>query len=470
MTRHLPLVSPRRPSSPVEAPALRGCSAPASASACAVARARACLAATLFFLSPPGCGVRPLWRRACALLRDRRTARARARVRPAAAGAAAATDAARPPAAGARRPSQNVFGFAVGSTVRLPGRRRCWLCAIERARLCSRAFSARACAGPCEWSRLGAGATAARPHRGRGGAGAGRGGGWPPPGRRSPPPPCPCGARCEGGGSTGVRGGGSGGLRQQLPGRAAGQWRRGSCASRPRPPSACAALDAAHGARPAYGVHGDRPARRLLHGGPGAGCYSRRGFPDRYGGAAGPARLRREPLGGLEHNTAEQLVEDLELLRAHLDIDSWLLFGGSWGTTLALAYASRHPSRVWGMIMRGVCLLRRSEIDWVFREGGASALFPRQWDEFVGALPEDERTDPVAAYAARMCSPDASAGVRAAAVRAWGRWSMAVYSGLPRGDERSSASWDGNKWTRGRGRVRRTSADRWWGRYAGGAA
>lgn len=266
--------------------------------------------------------------------------------------------------------------------------------------------------------------------------------------------------RCEGGGRTGMRR-----RRQRRPAAAAAE---AAAAERVAPRELRVAttpaggkrvrgtLDAAHGARLAYEVHGDGPNHAVvLHGGPGAGCFSR------HAGFFGPEYTvvlldqrgcgASRPLGGLEHNTTEQLVEDLELLRAHLDIDSWLLFGGSWGTTLALAYASRHPSRVWGMVMRGVCLLRRSEIDWVFREGGASALFPRQWDEFVGALPEDERTDPVAAYAARMCSPNASAGVRAAAVRAWGRWSMAVYSGLPRGDERNSASWDGNKWNPGGG-------------------
>ncbi|MFG2057211.1 prolyl aminopeptidase [Micromonospora sp. NPDC048930] len=171
----------------------------------------------------------------------------------------------------------------------------------------------------------------------------------------------------------------------------------------------------------------------FLHGGPGGGLVpaARRFFdPDRYRVVLFDQRGagQSNPLGGLRGNTTWHLVEDLEVIRERLGIDSWLVFGGSWGVTLGLAYAQTHPARVTGLILRGVLLLRRSERDW-FYQGGLRHLQPEEWDRFVAPIPEAERDDVLAAYHRRLHGPD-EAEARACAA-AWGRWEAVNSSLLP---------------------------------------
>lgn len=125
---------------------------------------------------------------------------------------------------------------------------------------------------------------------------------------------------------------------------------------------------------------------------------------------------RSTPTGCLTENNTQALVGDIEVLRKHLSLPSWLVLGGSWGTTLALAYAQRHPSAVAGLVLRAVCLMRQCEIDWMFR-GGVASVQPKAWHDFVTALPVEERSDPLLAYYQRLTSDDAR--VRSAAVRVW---------------------------------------------------
>lgn len=169
----------------------------------------------------------------------------------------------------------------------------------------------------------------------------------------------------------------------------------------------------------------------FLHGGPGGGLVpaARRFFdPRRYRAVLFDQRGagRSTPFGELRANTTGHLVGDLETIRERLGIDSWLVFGGSWGVTLGLAYAQAHPDRVTGLILRGVLLLRRSERDW-FYQGGLRHLQPDEWDRFVAPIPVAERDDVLAAYHRRLHGPD-EARARACAV-AWGRWE-AVNSSL----------------------------------------
>ena len=109
----------------------------------------------------------------------------------------------------------------------------------------------------------------------------------------------------------------------------------------------------------------------------------------------------------------------MEALRARLGIDSWVVFGGSWGSTLALAYAQRHPSAVRALVLRGIFTLRASELAW-FYQSGASFIFPDAWAHYLAPIPEAERGDLVAAYARRLMSPDAA--VAAEAAKAWSIW------------------------------------------------
>ncbi|MFJ8580556.1 prolyl aminopeptidase [Micromonospora sp. NPDC093277] len=162
----------------------------------------------------------------------------------------------------------------------------------------------------------------------------------------------------------------------------------------------------------------------FLHGGPGGGLVpaARRFFdPDRYRVVLFDQRGagRSTPFGELGANTTWHLVDDLEAIRARLGIDSWLVFGGSWGVTLGLAYAQAHPDRVTGLILRGVLLMRRSERDW-FYQGGLRHLQPDEWDRFVAPIPAAERDDVLGAYHRRLHGPD-EAEARACAA-AWGRW------------------------------------------------
>lgn len=162
----------------------------------------------------------------------------------------------------------------------------------------------------------------------------------------------------------------------------------------------------------------------FLHGGPGTGCEAkqRRFFdPDAYRIVLFDQRGcgQSTPFASLAQNTTWDLVADMEALRAHLRIERWQVFGGSWGSTLALAYAQTHPRRVSELVLRGVFLLRKREIDWFYQDG-ASRLFPDAWEDFVAPISEDERTDLVSAYHRRLTGDDPA--VRAEAARAWSLW------------------------------------------------
>ncbi|MER0237957.1 prolyl aminopeptidase [Fulvimarina sp. MAC8] len=166
----------------------------------------------------------------------------------------------------------------------------------------------------------------------------------------------------------------------------------------------------------------------FLHGGPGSGSSTqhRRLFdPARYRIILLDQRGcgRSSPLGELEANTTWHLVEDLALLRKKLGIERWVLFGGSWGATLALAYAERYPETVSAMILRGVFSGRPSELAW-FYETGANRLFPDQWESFVAQVPQSEQDDIIGAYRRRLTDPDRS--VRAAAAASWTQWESAT--------------------------------------------
>jgi proline iminopeptidase len=171
----------------------------------------------------------------------------------------------------------------------------------------------------------------------------------------------------------------------------------------------------------------------FLHGGPGAGCSPahRRLFdPAKYCVTLFDQRGcgRSTPHASLEANTTWDLVADMEALRTRFDHASWLVFGGSWGSTLALAYAETHPERVSELIVRGVFTLTQAEIDWYYQDG-ASWLFPDLWEGFLAPIPEAERGDLVAAYHARLTGPDEAAQTQAA--RAWSLWEGATITLLP---------------------------------------
>jgi proline iminopeptidase len=162
----------------------------------------------------------------------------------------------------------------------------------------------------------------------------------------------------------------------------------------------------------------------FVHGGPGggAGADDRRYFdPSAYHIVVFDQRGsgRSRPYASLEENTTGDLVADMERLREHLGIERWVVFGGSWGSTLALAYAERHPERVRALVLRGIFLLRPREIRWFYQEG-ASFIFPDAWEDFVAPIPPAERHDLVAAFHRRLTGTDPAE--RAVAARAWSQW------------------------------------------------
>lgn len=162
----------------------------------------------------------------------------------------------------------------------------------------------------------------------------------------------------------------------------------------------------------------------FLHGGPGGGCsavQARFFDPKRYRILLFDQRGcgRSTPHACLTDNTTWDLVEDIERLRKHLNIDRWLVFGGSWGSTLALAYAQTHPEAVTELVLRGIFMLRKREIDW-FYQGGASRIFPDAWERYLAPIPEDERDDLLSAYHRRLTSE--STEVQLEAARAWSIW------------------------------------------------
>jgi proline iminopeptidase len=162
----------------------------------------------------------------------------------------------------------------------------------------------------------------------------------------------------------------------------------------------------------------------MLHGGPGAGCGARmRRFhdPSRYRIILFDQRGagRSTPHADLTDNTTWDLVADIERLREHLRIERWQVFGGSWGSTLALAYAETHPQRVTELITRGIFMLRRWELEW-FYQGGCHRLFPDAWEKYLAPIPVVEHADLISAYHRRLTSPDEA--TRLAAARAWSVW------------------------------------------------
>jgi proline iminopeptidase len=171
----------------------------------------------------------------------------------------------------------------------------------------------------------------------------------------------------------------------------------------------------------------------FLHGGPGGGTTAdhRRFFdPAAYRIVLFDQRGsgRSTPHASLEENTTWHLVADIERLRAHLGIDRWVVFGGSWGSTLALAYAESHPERVRALVLRGIFLCRPKEIHWFYQEG-ASAIFPDRFEEYLAPIPAGERGDLVRAYYRRLTSEDEA--VRVAAARAWSVWEGSTVRLLP---------------------------------------
>jgi len=162
----------------------------------------------------------------------------------------------------------------------------------------------------------------------------------------------------------------------------------------------------------------------FLHGGPGSGCedYHRRFFdPDRYRIILFDQRGsgRSIPHADLQANTTAHLIADIERIREHLGVDRWVVFGGSWGSTLGLAYAETYPERVMGLILRGIFLCRDEDIRWFYQQG-ASRVFPDYWRDFLKPIPASEQGDMVAAYHRRLLGEDEVA--RMAAAKAWSLW------------------------------------------------
>lgn len=180
------------------------------------------------------------------------------------------------------------------------------------------------------------------------------------------------------------------------------------------------------------GTPGAKPAV-FLHGGPGGGISPnhRRLFdPRRYDVMLFDQRGcgRSTPYAGLDANTTWHLVADMERLRLLMGVKQWLVFGGSWGSALALAYAQTHPERVSEMVLRGIFAVRPSELDWYY-QFGASEVFPEKWADFLAPIPEAERGDLRAAYRRRLTSEDEAARLEAA--RAWTLWEGRTLTLLP---------------------------------------
>jgi proline iminopeptidase len=172
----------------------------------------------------------------------------------------------------------------------------------------------------------------------------------------------------------------------------------------------------------------------FLHGGPGGGSspdHRRQFDPERYNVLVFDQRGcgKSTPYASLEANTTAHLVADIERLREMAGIDKWLVFGGSWGSTLSIAYAQAHPERVTELVLRGIFLFDQYEVDWLYKEGGASAVYPDKWDDFISLIPEGERGDLVEAYRRRLTSDDPDEQLRAA--QAWSAWEGSTVTLLP---------------------------------------
>ena len=162
----------------------------------------------------------------------------------------------------------------------------------------------------------------------------------------------------------------------------------------------------------------------FVHGGPGGACdaSSRRFFdPQKFHIITFDQRGcgRSIPHGSLEENTTDHLISDIEVIREYLGVSKWIMFGGSWGSTLSLLYAQNFPSRVSALILRGIFLCRKCDLDWVYKDG-TNHVFPDYWEEFVKAVPESERSDLINAYYDRLTGEDELA--RMAAAKSWSAW------------------------------------------------
>jgi proline iminopeptidase len=173
----------------------------------------------------------------------------------------------------------------------------------------------------------------------------------------------------------------------------------------------------------------------FLHGGPGGGSspdHRRQFNPDKYKILVFDQRGcgKSTPYASLEANTTWDLVEDIEKLRTQVSkVDKWQVFGGSWGSTLALAYAEKYPERVTELVLRGIFLFDQSEIDWMYKAGGASQVYPDKFEEFLAPIPADERADLVEAYRKRLTSDDKDVQLRSA--KAWSKWEGDIVTLLP---------------------------------------
>ena len=181
----------------------------------------------------------------------------------------------------------------------------------------------------------------------------------------------------------------------------------------------------------------------FLHGGPGGGLiplYRQFFDPKVYNVVLFDQRGagRSKPHADLRENTTWDLIDDIETLREKFGVDKWYVFGGSWGSTLSLAYAISHPDRCLGLVLRGIFLTRKKELDW-FYQYGASEIFPDFWERYRDAIPEDERSDFMSAYHTRLTSDDEETRLKAA--RAWSTWEGATSKLYP--DQDLMEHWEG---------------------------
>jgi proline iminopeptidase len=196
-------------------------------------------------------------------------------------------------------------------------------------------------------------------------------------------------------------------------------------------------LDVGDGHSLYWELSGNRDGKPVvfLHGGPGGGSspeHRRQFDPERYNILVFDQRGcgRSRPFASLDNNTTNDLVEDVERLRTEVaGVDQWQVFGGSWGSTLALAYAQTYPERVTELVLRGIFLFQQYELDWLYKEGGASQLYPDKWDEFAAPIPESERGDLLQAYRKRLTSDDPQLQLMAA--KAFSAWEANVVTLLP---------------------------------------
>jgi proline iminopeptidase len=196
-------------------------------------------------------------------------------------------------------------------------------------------------------------------------------------------------------------------------------------------------LDVGDGHRLYWELSGNPDGKPVvfLHGGPGGGSspdHRRQFNPDKYKILVFDQRGcgRSTPYASLDHNTTWDLVGDIEKLREKVaKVDKWQVFGGSWGSTLALAYAETHPDRVSELVLRGIFLFDQYEIDWMYKQGGASQVYPDKFEDFLAPIPQEERGDLVEAYRKRLTGSDRDEQLRAA--QAWSKWEGDIVTLLP---------------------------------------